>query len=74
MKSTLHKSRTLSVALIDGMDEEMHFFVGDWIICSTEFNPKIIGMRALGCLLKWEYQKEQKNLSLIYHKLVILCQ
>jgi uncharacterized membrane protein len=29
MKSTLYKSRTLSVALIDGLDEEMQFFLRD---------------------------------------------
>jgi hypothetical protein len=29
MKSTLHKSRTLSVALIDGLDEQMQFFLRD---------------------------------------------
>jgi hypothetical protein len=34
MKSTLYESRTLSVALIDGLDEEMQFFIGDRITCS----------------------------------------
>jgi hypothetical protein len=43
-------------------------------ICSTELSLKIIGMRGLDCLLKREYSREQKNFSLIYHKLVILCQ